>query len=196
MNASEPEYGVNRRWYAIVAIVLVADMVGLAIYLKWQRDHRYDRHIRAAAQRYGVDPALVKAMVWRESRFDHEARGGAGEIGLMQIRDLAAQEWAAAEKIPNFDHEQIVDPGSNTLAGTWYIAKMLKRYRHTDNPIPFALADYNAGRTKVREWLKGAAATNSTAFMAAMTYPGTKDYIQTIMTDRQRFKRDFPVIAH
>jgi soluble lytic murein transglycosylase len=187
--------GVKRRWYAVVAVVLVVDMIGLAFYVKWQRNHRYDHHIRAAAQRYGVDAALVKAMVWRESRFDETARGGAGEIGLMQIRDLAAREWAADEKIPNFDHEHIIDPGSNTLAGTWYLAKMLRRYRNTDDPIPFALADYNAGRTKVREWLNGAAQTNSAAFLEAMTYPGTKDYIRTIMADRQRFRRDFPVIA-
>jgi len=195
VNASEPEYGMNRHWYAVIAIVLVADMIGLALYLKWQREHRYDGHIRAAAERYGVDPALVKAMAWRESRFDHTARGGAGEIGLMQIRDLAAREWAEAEKIPGFAHEQIVDPGSNTLAGAWYIAKLLKRYRHTDNPVPFALADYNAGRTKVRQWLKGPAATNSSAFLDAMTYPGTRDYIRTIMNDRQRFRKDFPVVA-
>ena len=186
---------MNRRWYALIAVVLVVDMIGLAVYLKWRRDHRYDHHIKAAAQRYGVDAALVKALVWRESRFDPEARGGAGEIGLMQIRDLAAREWAATEKIPNFDHEHIVDPGSNTLAGAWYLAKMLRRYRNTDDPVPYALADYNAGRTKVREWLQGAAQTNSEAFLKVMTYPGTKDYVRTIMTDRRRFSRDFPVIA-
>lgn len=187
---------MKRRWYAVIAIILLVDMVALAFYLRSQRGHRYDHHIKAAAQRYGVDAALVKAMVWRESRFDEKARGAAGEIGLMQIREMAAQEWASAEKIPSFDHEQILDPGSNTMAGTWYLAKMLKRYQNTDNPIPFALADYNAGRTKVREWLKGAAQTNSAAFLEAMTYPATKDYIMTIMTDRRRFRKDFPIIAH
>lgn len=186
---------MHRRWYILIAVVLLADMIGVAIWLRWRRDHRYDRHIRAAAERYEVDPALVKAVVWRESRFQHEVRGRAGEIGLMQIRELAAQEWAAAEKIPGFDHEHIVDPGSNTLAGTWYLAKMLKRYRHTDDPVPFALADYNAGRTKVLDWLQDEAKTNSAAFLQRMDYPGTKEYIRLIVTARERFRRDFPVYA-
>lgn len=194
---TDSDFGMNRRrWYAIVVVVLIADVIGLAVYLRWQRDHRYDHHIKTAAVKYDVDPALVKALVWRESRFKEDARGGAGEIGLMQIRDLAAQEWARAEKIPDFTHENIIHPGSNVLAGTWYLSKMLKRYTHTDDPVPFALADYNAGRTKVREWLKGAAETNSAAFLEVMSYPGTKDYIRTIMTDRNRFREDFPVIAH
>ena len=37
-------------------------------------------------------------------------------------------------------------PGSNTLAGAWYLAKLLRRYPHADDPLSYALADYNAGR--------------------------------------------------
>ncbi len=187
---------MHRRWYYILAVILLADVIGLAIWLKWRRYHRYDSQIRHAAQRYNVDPALVKAVVWQESRFKAEARGGAGEIGLMQIRDLASQEWAAAEKIPEFTHEHITDPGSNVLAGTWYLGKMLKRYRNTDDPVPFALADYNAGRTKVLDWLKGAGKTNSQVFLENMDYPGTKKYIRSVMTRRQHFRRDFPRVVY
>lgn len=187
---------MHRRWYYIIAAILLADVIGLAIWLNWRRDHRYDRQIKEAAVRYDVDPALVKAIVWQESRFKAEARGGAGEIGLMQIRDLASQEWAAAEKIPNFTHEHITDPGSNVLAGTWYLSKMLKRYRDTDDPVPFALADYNAGRTKVLDWLKGPGKTNSQAFLENMDYPGTKKYIARIVGQRQKFRRDFPRVAY
>ncbi len=186
---------MTRRWYLLVAVLLTADLVGLAIWLRWRREHRFDAHIRLAADRYRVDPALVKAVVWRESRFQSNVRGKAGEIGLMQIRDLAAREWAEAENLSHFDHEHIVDPGSNTLAGTWYLAKMLKRYRHTDDPVPYALADYNAGRTKVLEWLRGEAETNSAAFLQQMDYPGTRRYIERITTARERFRRDFPVVA-
>lgn len=186
---------MHRRWYFIVAVVLLTDLIGVAIWLRWQRDHRYDDHIRHAAEKYGVDAALVKAVVWRESRFKPAVRGKAGEIGLMQIRELAANEWATAEKIPNFHHEHILDPGSNTLVGAWYLAKMLKRYRQTDDPVPFALADYNAGRTKMLDWLEDAAKTNSAAFLERMDYPGTKDYVTHIMNARERFRRDFPVIA-
>ena len=76
--------------------------LGVIAYWGWDywRERRFDSFILAAAKRYQVDPALVKAVVWRESRFDPDARGRAGELGLMQIRAAAAAEWAAAERIP------------------------------------------------------------------------------------------------
>jgi len=47
--------------------------------------------IRDAAHRYGVEPGTDKAVVWRESRFNPNARGRAQEIGLMQIQEVAAR---------------------------------------------------------------------------------------------------------
>lgn len=184
---------MRQRWKILIILILVGDALGLGLWLKWRREHRHDEPIRTAAARYAVDPALVKAVVWRESRFDARARGKAGEIGLMQIREPAAREWAAAEKLAGFHHEQIVDPGTNALAGAWYLAKLLKRYRQTDNPLPYALADYNAGRTKVLAWLDGAAKTNHLAFLERMDYPGTKAYIIAITNQWPRYRRDFPV---
>ena len=69
----------------------------------------------------------------------------------------------------------------STLAGTWYFRKLLKRYAHTDNPIPYALADYNAGRGNVLKWNQGAAVTNSVAFIAQIGFPGTRDYVQSVL---------------
>ena len=100
----------------------------------YRRERRFDSCILAAARRYQVDPALVKAVVWRESRFDPDARGRAGELGLMQIRAAAAEEWAAAEHIAGFEHRACLDPATNTLAGAWYLKKLLLRYKDTDNP--------------------------------------------------------------
>lgn len=181
----------RRKWLPLVALVLVVDAIGGWLYYRWQREHSQDAVIRAAAARYAVDGALVKAVVWRESWFDPEARGKAGEIGLMQIREPAAREWAEAEHIAGFQHEHILDPGSNTLAGAWYLAKLLRRYPHTDDPVPYALADYNAGRGHVLRWNQGAAATNSQQFLAQMTFPGTRRYIQTVVERRARYRDEF-----
>src|SRR5207249_10099946 len=150
-----------------------------------------DRSISAAARRYGVEPALVKAVVWRESRFHPRARGRSGEIGLMQIGEAAAQEWADAEHIGGFNHEQCSDPFTNTLAGTWYWKNLLKRYGQTDNPVPYALADYNAGRANVLKWLSGAAATNSAAFIEQIEFPGTKQYVESVM---RRYEEYRPIV--
>lgn len=168
-----------------MALLLVNGAILVWWYIRG-REHRYDAAIVAAARKYGVNPALVKAVVWKESRFDHTVRGKAGELGLMQIRELAAQEWATAEKRGSIEHSLMLDPQLNTQAGTWYLRKLLNRYRNTDNPLPYALADYNAGRTQVLKWNKGAASTNSAAFLAKMDYPGTKQYIQDI-TERFRY---------
>src|SRR5205823_6106998 len=93
---------VQRRWSWLVLVLLIS--AGILVgwrYYHW-RDHRFDAVILAAARRYGVEPALVKAVVWRESWFNPEARGSRQELGLMQIRGAAAQEWAQSEKLKTF----------------------------------------------------------------------------------------------
>ncbi len=196
MASDEGTRGTRRRkWLPIVVLVIIADAVGGWLYYRHRREHSQDAVIRAAAARYGVDAALVKAVVWRESWFDPEVRGKAGEIGLMQIREPAAREWAEAERIAGFQHEHILDPGSNTLAGAWYLAKLLRRYPQADDPVPYALADYNAGRGNVLRWNQGAAATNSQQFLAQMTFPGTRRYIETVAERRARYGDEFPPTA-
>ena len=183
-----------RRWrWWLLAIILLG---GVAVLIeKWRaiRENSQDPVILEAAARYGVDPALVKAVVWRESWFNPHARGRKGEIGLMQIREKTAQEWAAEEHVHLFTHFQMLDPVKNTRAGTWYLRKLLRRYPRTDNPLPYALADYNAGRARVLQWSNGgAAATNSAAFLARMDYPGTRRYVQSVMKRYQHYRPIFP----
>ena len=167
-----------RRWCIILLL-----LVGVAVYWWWRGrlERSQDGPIRVAAQRYGVVPALIKAVVWRESHFCPLARGRAQEIGLMQLREEAAREWAGAEQLRGFEHEHCFDPGTNTLAGTWYLRKLMRRYAKTDNPLPYALADYNAGRGNVLKWNHDAAATNSAAFIEQIGFPGTKDYVKSVM---------------
>lgn len=165
-------------------ILLLAALCGAAgvLYL-WsaaREGKSFKPQISAAAARYKVDPLLVKAVIWQETRFHPDRRGKAGEIGLMQIREPAALEWAGAERVENFSHEQCFDPGTNTLAGTYYLSKLLKRYMNTDDPIPYALADYNAGRGNLLKWNNGAASTNSAVFIAQIGFPGTRAYVNSI----------------
>lgn len=104
----------------------------------------------------------------------------------MQIRDVAAQEWADAEHIEGFQHASCLNPETNTLAGTFYLAKLLRRYRSTDDPVAFALADYNAGRANAIKWMHGEAATNHAVFMQQIGFPSTRAYVQAV-TARRRF---------
>ena len=163
---------------------------GVVSYL-W-REERLERkfkpQIQAAATRYQVDPLLIQAVIWQESRFHPSARGRSGEIGLMQIQEIAAQEWADAEHDRTFLHAHCFDPGTNTLAATFYLAKLLKRYAKTDNPLPYALADYNAGRGNVLKWNTGPAATNSAQFVEQIGFPGTQAYVESVLRRREIYR--------
>jgi soluble lytic murein transglycosylase len=178
------------RW--LLAIIFASGLWAFYDHWRTSREISQDEVILAAAERYGMDAALIKAVVWRESWFDPLATGKAGEIGLMQVGDLAAHEWADVEQIRSFTLNQLFDPAKNTLAGTWYLRKALRRYGHTDDPIPYALADYNAGRANVLKWVSGAATTNSGAFTEQIGFPSTKEYVQSVMQRYAFYRQIFP----
>jgi soluble lytic murein transglycosylase len=180
----------KRTWLLLFFLLLLG---ACACYWWHQRqDHSQDGPILAAARHYGVEPALVKAVVWRESRFNPNRRGAAGEVGLMQLLPATFAEWAGAEKLAPTPWKSQDDPATNTLAGAWYLQKLLKRYAQTDNPLPYALADYNAGRSHVLKWQQGAAITNSESFIAQIGFPGTRSYVRSVMRREEHYRAIFP----
>ncbi len=72
------------------------------------RFQQYDPIISAVAAEHRLDPMLVKAVAWRESRFDTHKVGTTGERGLMQVSAKAANEWAQQNKIADFQLGPIV----------------------------------------------------------------------------------------
>lgn len=106
----------------------------------------------------------------------------------MQIRSMVAAEWAASERARTPSDRQLFDPDDNLQVGAWYLSKLVKRYRQTDNALCYALADYNAGRTHVLRWMRGAARTNSANFVAQIDFPTTQRYVQTVL-ERYAFYR-------
>src|ERR1700676_422393 len=114
------------------------------------RFRQYDGLIQATAAAHQLDPMLVKAVVWRESRFDPQKYGNAGERGLMQVSEKAANEWARENKIENFRVEELFDPQKNLEAGTWYLQRAWKHWEQQPEPMPFALAEYNAGASRAQ----------------------------------------------
>ena len=169
-------------WTIVIVLLIAADAFAAWMWLESRRELEVDPLVHEAAMKYHVQPALIKAVIWQESRFDADARGLAGEVGLMQIMPGAASDWASAERLKEFHHENLIHPGSNTLAGAWYLRKALERYTHADNNLPYALADYNAGRSNVLRWNDGAAETNSYRFIQQIDFPGTQNYVRSVMT--------------
>jgi soluble lytic murein transglycosylase-like protein len=156
-----------------------------------QADLRYNTLIRAAGDRYEIDPTLIRAVIWRESDFNPDARGLAGEFGLMQVTPVAGQEWAKAEKIENFRPTDLLDPGTNIQAGAWYLARARKRWNTTDNPTAFALAEYNAGRSNALRWSALDDPTLASAvFIERIDYPTTKTYVLDILDQQHRYQAE------
>ena len=155
------------------------------------RFKQYDRLIRLVAMEHHLDPMLVKAVVWRESRFDPKKHGGAGERGLMQVSEKAANEWARENKIDNFRVEKLFDPKTNLEAGTWYLRRAFEHWETQSDPMPFALAEYNAGASRAQRWSggNGADAMSAQTFLKKIDFPGTRKYVDSIIARYEFYKR-------
>jgi soluble lytic murein transglycosylase len=162
--------------------------------LAGSRYTRYDGLIGDLAHKRGVDPLLIKAIAWRESAFQANMVGTSGERGLMQVGEAAARDWANAMKIETFEPTDLFDPKTNVDAGSWYFKKALDRWKQKADPIPFALAEYNAGHGRMERWItetgRGDEAT-SEDLLNAIDFPTTRKYIVDIIA-RYHFYQAHP----
>ncbi|HVF70905.1 MAG TPA: lytic transglycosylase domain-containing protein [Chthoniobacterales bacterium] len=161
---------------------------------EWISPARFQQHdalIRAVAAEHQVDPMLVKAVIWRESRFDSHKFGNAGERGLMQVSEIAAGEWAREAKKENFRVEELFDPKTNVEAGTWYLRRAIGHWQNQADPVPFALAEYNAGASRALRWAGGddTRPVTTKTFLATIDFPGTRKYVDSIMARYEFYKR-------
>ncbi len=121
---------VIRFLFKLILCVLLALTVGFGylavrsgdpIYMFYEwispaRFQQYDKLIAAVAAQHRLDPMLVKAVVWRESRFDPQKYGTAGERGLMQVSQKAANEWAPST-IGRFSRNRSLSRSLSTMPG-------------------------------------------------------------------------------
>lgn len=152
---------------------------------------RHNAVILSAARANGVPRELIKAVIWRESRFDASAHGLADERGLMQVTPRAGADWARANQIARFHPDSLFDPHTNIHAGTWYLGRALRRWSSADRPVPFALAEYNAGLVHARRWAEGMDPLQAEAFIERVDFPTTVRYIRDV-EERMEFYRLSP----
>jgi len=103
-------------------------------------DPQLDRIIFEAAEEQGVDPRLLHAVIWQESKYKTDARSHAGAQGLMQLIPDTAKRFGCDD--PN-------DPAKNIEAGAKYLSWLLKRF---SGNVELALAGYNAGEGAVDKY--------------------------------------------
>lgn len=149
---------------------------------------RYDALIDRAARDNGVDPDLVKAVIWRESKFKRSRRGDKGEIGLMQIMPkFAAVEWAKEKKRPVPSEAALFDPELNIEIGTWFLSRALKRWNKYREKIALALCEYNAGFSRANAWKPD---SPDGAMIDRIKISSTGAYVRDILRQYEKYRRE------
>ena len=109
---------------------------------------RYEQIVRGHAHNYSLDPALLAAVIYQESKFEADARSSSGAIGLMQLLPDTAKGIALHTGGSRFRVEDLYDPEINVRYGAWYLRHLLQKYGEEQA----ALAAYNAGQDNVDRW--------------------------------------------
>ena len=112
----------------------------LPAHLPTSGDPALDLVIFRAGEQYGVDPRLLHAVIFQESRYKTDAKSPAGAEGLMQLMPATATRFAV---------ENTTGTEANVAAGTKYLRWLLKRF---DGDVRLALAGYNAGEGAVDKY--------------------------------------------
>jgi len=109
---------------------------------------RYETILTGHARNYDLDPALLAAVIYTESKFDADARSEAGAIGLMQLLPATARGIAVRTGGARFVVSDLYVPELNVRYGSWYLRHLLDRYGQERT----ALAAYHAGQANVDRW--------------------------------------------
>jgi soluble lytic murein transglycosylase len=142
----------------IALVVLAVPLAALALYVfhtkpTWYERARYPLQygaiVREQARQKDLDPALVAAVIYQESRFHREARSSSGAIGLMQLKPETAMGIALRTGGTAFQVSDLTDPAINIRYGAWYLRNLFEKYRNER----LVLAAYNAGQGNVDRWL-------------------------------------------
>jgi soluble lytic murein transglycosylase len=100
------------------------------------------------ARRHELDPALLAAVIYQESKFRSDAKSSSGAIGLMQLTPETARGIAIRTHGDTFHTQDLYDPEINIRYGSWYLDNLFKKY----GSERLVLAAYNAGQGNVDRW--------------------------------------------
>jgi soluble lytic murein transglycosylase len=172
---------------ALAVLVLLGVLAGGLLYVEetkpaWYARLRYpleyEHIVTGHAENYELDPALLAAVIYRESEFDADARSESGAIGLMQLLPDTAKGIAQYTGGTRFRVEDLSDPEINVRYGAFYLRRLLRKY----DDERLALAAYNAGQTNVDEWL---------ASDGGIAFPETREYVDEVLEARDIYARAY-----
>ena len=153
------------------------------------RSSRYDRLIVSAGRRNGVYPPLLKAVIWKESRFDSSSIGSKGEIGLMQVMPQAAvKDWENTfhRKVPS--DGALMDPELNIEIGSWFLGRALNRWKDYNEAEALAFCEYNAGIQRADSWKP---LLHDGKVIENIDIESTRKYVRDILERRDQYEREW-----
>jgi soluble lytic murein transglycosylase len=128
---------------------------------------RYEQIVRGHARHYDLDPALLAAVIYQESKFKASARSSSGAVGLMQLLPSTAKGIALHTGGTAFRVNDLYDPEINVRYGAWYLRHLIEKYGDEET----ALAAYNAGQDNVDRWRRDG---------VGIQFPETRAYIKRV----------------
>ena len=148
-------------------------------------DGRPNDQLRLSAQREGVDPALVAALVLQESSFDPAALSRAGARGLMQVMPGTGRR-IARDKGQRFHRAALHDPVTSLDFGTRYLRQMSERF---SGAVEKVLAAYNAGPHRVDAWTALRGELTPEEFIESIPFTETRGYVTIVLGNREQYRR-------
>jgi soluble lytic murein transglycosylase len=144
-----------RRLLLVTVLVVIAGGAFLVVnetsppwYERIRYPLRYSEFIRVHAREHGLDPALVAAVVYQESKFNSNAKSRSGAIGLMQLTPETAHGIAIRTHGNAFRTQDLYNAEINIRYGEWYLKNLFDKY----GSERLVLAAYNAGQGNVDSW--------------------------------------------
>jgi soluble lytic murein transglycosylase len=141
--------------------------------------------IRAAARKNHLDPALVAAVIYQESRFRDDVSSHQGAVGLMQVLPSTAKDIARTTGGTGFVVSDLTDARVNILYGCYYLRQLLDHYRGSETA---AVAAYNAGQSNVDAWLT---TTGGKLTPQAIPFSETRDYVVHVLALRKLYRKAY-----
>lgn len=141
--------------------------------------------IAAAARRNGLDPHFVAAVVREESSYYPRAVSRAGARGLMQLMPATAQPIAELRGLPFGEGDLLDDPRANVQLGAAFLASLLREW----GDPRLALAAYNAGPRRVRDWWNARRTNDMEVFVELIPFDETRRYVKRVMFSWDEYRR-------
>jgi soluble lytic murein transglycosylase len=148
---------------------------------------RHDDIIRQQAREKNLDPALIAAVIYEESRF-RDQTSHAGARGLMQITPQTADAIAKHSGGTRFKQEDLADPQINISYGAYYLRLLINHY---DGNETLAIAAYNAGMGNVDRWVADAGGPGGLESAERIPFPETRAYVENVMDRRQDYREKY-----